>query len=82
MHYTITVRRGIKHLISMGLADNVEKRIEFDTRRGQTRAAKMTARTAADIRAAILWLEQEAGACEVSKEPEPVTEPEPAQVGA
>jgi hypothetical protein len=79
MHYTITVRRGINALIDMGLAENVEKRIEFDTRKGQTRAAKMTASTAKDIRAAILWLQQEAGSCEVSKEPEPA--PEPAQVG-
>lgn len=79
MHYTITVRRGIKALIDMGLAENVEKRIEFDTRKGQTRDVKMRASTAKDIRAAILWLEQEAGACEVSKEPEP--EPDLAPVG-
>lgn len=81
MHYTITVRRGIKALIDMGLADNVKKRIEFDTRKGQARDVKMRASTAKDIRAAILWLEQEAGACEVSKEPEPAPEPDLAPVG-
>lgn len=82
MHYTITVRRGIKALIDMGLAENVEKRIEFDTRKGQTRDIKMRASNAKDIRAAILWLEQEAGACEVEgKEPEPAPEPDLAPVG-
>lgn len=60
MKYTAPVRRGFAIMLNHKLAELSEKVIEHWQRPGLSRAERMTAAEAADLRAAVAWLQQEA----------------------
>lgn len=58
--FTSVVRRGLRQILDMGLDGCVETGIRKRTGPGLSRAEKLTAAQVAELRAAVVWIQQEA----------------------